>query len=321
MVFLRTASFTLVLAGLVHAAVVKRQDITSLSRDEISSFAPFTHFASTAYCKPSTTRDWSCGRALLAALSTTLCGYDILMAPLLANCQANSDFVPTASGGDGDATQFWYVGFSPSQNNSVIVAHQGTDTSKLLPILTDINLLREPLDSSLFPGVSSSVKAHVGFASEQAKTASTILSAVQQTLSAHSASSVTIVGHSLGAALALLDGVYLRLHLDKTVNVRVIGYGMPRVGNQDFANWVDAHLDGQVTHINNREDRIPTLPPRLLGFHHPSGEVHITDSGTWESCPGQDNPSTLCSVGDVSNNFKSNTNDHNGPYDGISMHC
>src|SRR6266702_6428297 len=118
-------------------------------------------------------------------------------------------------------------------------------------------------------------------------TAPTILSHVQQTLSAHGASSVTVVGHSLGAALSLLDGVYLRIHLSTSVNVRVVGYGMPRVGNQDFANWVDSHLGGHVTHINNREDPTPILPGRFLGFHHASGEVHITDSGTWENCPGE----------------------------------
>ncbi|KAI9440882.1 lipase class 3 family protein [Lactarius indigo] len=299
MVFLRSSALALVLAGLARAAAVKRQDITPLTTTQISSFAPFTHFASTAYCNPSTTINWTCG----------------------ANCQANSDFLPTASGGDGDATQFWYVGFSPSQNNTVIVAHQGTDTSKLLPILTDTNLSPAPLDTSLFPGVPSSVETHDGFALEQARTASTILSAVQQTLSTHHASSVTVVGHSLGAALALLDGVYLRLRLDASVNVRVIGYGMPRVGNQAFVNWVDTHLSGQVTRINNKEDPVPIVPNKLLGYHHASGEVHITDSGTWESCPGQDNPSTKCTVGDVPNIFKGNTKDHNGPYDGISMHC
>jgi predicted lipase len=115
-------------------------------------------------------------------------------------------------------------------------------------------------------------------------TATQILSAVQQALSTQPASSVTVVGHSLGAALALLDGIYLSLHLSASVKVQVIGYGMPRVGNQAFADYVDSHLD--VTHINNREDPIPILPGRFLGFHHPSGEVHITDSGIWESCPG-----------------------------------
>ena len=118
-------------------------------------------------------------------------------------------------------------------------------------------------------------------------TAPTILSYVNQTLVAHGASSVTIVGHSLGAAIALLDGVYLRDQLDKSVNVRVIGYGMPRVGNQNFANWVDKHLSGQVTHINNQLDPVPILPSMFLGFHHPAGEVHITGVGTWESCPGE----------------------------------
>ncbi|KAI9458357.1 lipase class 3 family protein [Lactarius psammicola] len=298
MVLLRSSTFALVLAGLVRAAVVKRQEITPLSSSQISSYAPFTHFASTAYCNPSTTGNWSCG----------------------ANCQENPDFESVASGGNGDGTQFWYVGFSPSQD-TVVVAHQGTDTKKLLPVLTDIDLFLESLDPTLFPGVPSSVQAHHGFALEQASTATTILSHVQQTLSEHSTSSVAVVGHSLGAALSLLDGVYLSLHLNASVNVRVIGYGMPRVGNQAFANWVDSHLGGQVMHINNRKDPVPTLPNRFLGFHHASGEVHITDSGTWENCPGQDNPSTLCTVGDVPNIFESNASDHHGPYDGISMGC
>ena len=181
------------------------------------------------------------------------------------------------------------------------------------------------------------------------RTATTVLSYVQQTLSAHSTLSVAIVGHSLGAALSLLDGVYLSLHLGASVNVRVIGYGMPRVGNQDFANWVDSHLGGQVTHINNKGDPIPIVPGRFLGFHHASGEVHITDSGTWENCPGeffslsgvrlrpfggvltrarrvalfsgQDNTATLCTVGDVPNLLKGNPSDHHGPYDGIFMGC
>ena len=58
-----------------------------------------------------------------------------------------------------------------------------------------------------------------------------------------------------------------------------------QVGNQDFANYVDGQ-DMLVTHINNKEDPVPILPGMFLGFHHPSGEVHITDSEVWESCPG-----------------------------------
>ena len=60
------------------------------------------------------------------------------------------------------------------------------------------------------------------------RTATAILSAVQSTISARKATKVTVVGHSLGAALALLDGVYLPLHISG-VSFRVVGYGMPRV--------------------------------------------------------------------------------------------
>ncbi|KDR85907.1 hypothetical protein GALMADRAFT_218973 [Galerina marginata CBS 339.88] len=273
----------------------KRQSITALTTSQISAFKPFTFFASAAYCNPSTTIKWTCG----------------------ANCAANADFIPVASGGDGSDTQFWYVGFSPSQA-TVVVGHQGTDTSSIEADATDVNAFLESLDPTLFPGVSSSVEAHSGFANEQAKTATTILSAVKSAIAAHSATKVTIVGHSLGAAIALLDGVYLPLHISG-VSFRVVGYGMPRVGNQAFANYVDAHLS--LTHINNKEDIVPILPGRFLGYHHPSGEVHIMDSNQWVNCPGQDNTSTECTVGDVPNIFDGNTGDHAGPYDGVTMGC
>ncbi|KAF8493055.1 lipase [Russula emetica] len=291
---------TLASVGLVHATVVrvKRQAITTLSSTQIAGFAPFTHLASAAYCNPSLTKNWDCG----------------------ANCQAVPDFQPVAAGGDGDSTQFWYVGSSPSLQ-TVIVAHQGTDPQELLADLTDIDFFLEPLDTSLFPGIPSGVEAHNGFASEQASTASGILSAVQNTLSTRGLSSVTVVGHSLGAALALLDGVFFSLQLPENVTVKVISYGMPRVGNQAFANFVDSQLSGRVTHVNNQEDPVPTVPGEFLGFHHPSGEIHIQDSGAWDACPGQDNPSDSCIVGDVSSILKGNLNDHDGPYAGITMGC
>ncbi|KAF8470282.1 lipase [Russula ochroleuca] len=292
--------FALASAVLVRATAisVKRQAIAPLSSTQIGVFAPFTHLASAAYCDPSTTRTWTCG----------------------ANCQAVPDFQPVAAGGDGSDTQFWYVGSSNSLN-TVIVAHQGTNPHQLLALLTDADFFLKQLDTSLFPGIPSSVEAHSGFVDEQAKTASEILFHVQNTLSTQGLSSVTVVGHSLGGALALLDGVYLSLQLPKTVAVKVISYGMPRVGNQAFANFVDSQLSGVVTHINNEEDPIPIVPGRTLGFHHPSGEIHIQDSGVWDACPGQDNPSQLCIVGDVNNIFEGNLNDHTGPYAGITMGC
>lgn len=200
--------------------------------------------------------------------------------------------------------------------------------SHSLSLFTDANIAFKSLDTTLFPGVPFAIQVHSGFASTQAQTAPSILSAVKSTLSTYvsSAPSVTLVGHSLGAAISLLDAVYLPLHLPSETQFKYIGYGLPRVGNQPFANYVDNHLtimDGEqgLTRINNKEDPIPINPGMYLGFHHPSGEVHIQDSGAWDACPGQDNPSTLCVVGDVPNDFQGNLTNHDGPYDGVTMGC
>ncbi|THH12073.1 hypothetical protein EW145_g245 [Phellinidium pouzarii] len=265
---------------LASPLATKRQSITTLSTTQISAFKPFTFFASAAYCDPSTTINWSCGR---------------------------------------------YVGFDPSLN-TVIAAHQGTNTSSIVAELTDLDIFMKNLDSTLFPGIDPSVGVHSGFADSQARSAPDILSAVQQTLSAHPGASVTMTGHSLGAALALLDAVYLPLHLPTGTSFKTVTYGMPRVGNLAFANYVDAQITSLsggtgLTHINNKEDPVPILPGMFLGFHHPSGEVHIQDSDAWDACPGQDNSSDLCIVGDVPNVFESDEADHDGPYDGVEMGC
>jgi len=82
----------------------------------------------------------------------------------------------------------------------------------------------------------------------------------------------------------------------------MVGFGMPRVGNLAFADYVDTTHSGSVTHVNNRRDPIAIVPGRLMGFEHPSGEVHIQDaSGAWVACPGQDDTSSHCSAGNVPN--------------------
>ncbi|KAI0285654.1 lipase [Russula brevipes] len=280
--------------GLAHhaAAVSKRQAEVTLLPEQVEAFKPYSLYAAAAYCPPSQTLSWSCG----------------------ASCAGSPTFQPYASGGNGNSVQFWFVGWDPNLS-SVIVAHQGTNPTKLMADLTDLDFPLKKLDPDLFPGLPPSIRAHEGFAKEHAKTAPIILAAVLSLLEQHSASSVVVTGHSLGAALALLDAVYLPLHLPEGTGVRAVTYGMPRVGNRPFANYVDAALPGNVTHVNNKKDPVPTVPWRFMGFVHPAGEVHIQHSGAWVACEGQDDPSPLCVVGDEPNLLHGNILDHLGPYD------
>ncbi|KAF7986533.1 hypothetical protein HWV62_26246 [Athelia sp. TMB] len=295
----------------------RRQSITALSTSQINAFTPYTYYASAAYCAASTTASWSCGAACSAnsKFEVVASGGDGDSVQYSA-CSANSKFEVVASGGDGDSVQYWYVGYDPSLK-TVIVAHQGTDPSELLPLLTDADIITENLSSSLFPGISTSIEVHSGFAGAQADAATQVLAAVKTAMSKGNTQSVTLTGHSLGAAIALLDSVYLPLHLPSSTTFKTVVYGLPRVGNQAFANYVDANL--HLTHINNLKDPIPIVPGRFLGFVHPSGEVHIESSGEWASCPGQDNTSTSCIVGDEPNLLDADLSNHDGPYNGVTM--
>jgi len=273
-----------------------RQSITALATSQIDQFTPYTYYASAGYCTNTQTLAWDCG----------------------TNCDANPGFKPVASGGNGDSVQYWFVGYDPNLD-TVIVSHQGTNPSEILPLVTDADFFLTTLDSTFFPGISSDIEVHNGFQDAQTSTATDVLAAVESAMSTYSTTSVTMVGHSLGAAITLLDSVYLPLWLPAGTTFTTIGYGLPRVGNQAFADYVDANL--HLTHINNEEDPIPICPGMFLDFVHPAGEVHIQDSGEWASCPGQDNPSTQCIVGDVPEIWDGDESDHDGPYNGVEMGC
>ncbi|KAI0741773.1 lipase [Daedaleopsis nitida] len=297
-----TATATLVVATLSRAAptsqFVQREAISALSSAQIASYKQSSFYASAGYCSPSATLAWNCG----------------------VNCQANPTFQPLASGGDGSDVQFWFVGYDPSLD-TVVVSNQGTHPEAVIPLITDGEIVLENLDSTLFPGLSTSIEAHHGFAKAHSKSAQDILNAVRQATTEFGTQNVLLTGHSLGAAISLLHTVYLPLHLP-SVKITFVGYGLPRVGNQAFADYIDAHdAVASVAHVNNKEDFIPILPGISFGYHHPSGEIHIQDSGVWVACPGQDNDSSECTTGDVESILGGDESDHDGPYNGVMMGC
>ncbi|KAF5322219.1 hypothetical protein D9619_001889 [Psilocybe cf. subviscida] len=275
-------------------ASIQERSVSALSSSDLSSLAPFTQFARAAYCSGLST--WSCGAA----------------------CKANSDFQVTLAGGDGNAIQQFFVGFSPSQN-SIIVAHEGTDPTQLVSDLTDINILMDNLDSTLFPGVPSSVDVHDGFRNEQALTAPAILKEVKRLMSVKGVNTVTTVGHSLGGALAELDALFLTLNLPSSASVKSVTYGTPRVGNPAFASFFDSKV-ANFKRINNELDIVPIVPGRFLGFEHPHGEIHIISPNNAVACSGDDDATdSQCTISSVPNVLEGNILNHLGPYQGISI--
>ncbi len=80
---------------------------------------------------------------------------------------------------------------------------------------------------------------------------------------------ITIAGHSLGGALAMLAGQLLLSHDLEGYRraLSICTFGAPRTGNNGFAAWFE---DVEVVRYINSEDTVPTLPP-------PTGKVFGPD--------------------------------------------
>ncbi|GLB38530.1 putative alpha beta-hydrolase [Lyophyllum shimeji] len=266
----------------------------ALAANQLSSLVPFTQFARAAYCEPKKIEGWNCGQA----------------------CDALPGFEATLTGGDGDAEQFFFVGHWP-QENTVVVAHQGTDPLKLQAVLTDLEVLRGPLDSALFPGIPDNVSVHTGFRDQHAIASKQILTEVQRLLATTGSSKVITVGHSLGGAVAMLSALSMRLQLPADVSVTSTTFGAPRVGDQEFANFFDSKIP-DFRRVNNEKDLVPIIPGRFLGFVHPQGEIHLLSKGRAVACAGQDNANDAqCQIETVPNVLEGNILNHLGPYEGV----
>ncbi len=65
------------------------------------------------------------------------------------------------------------------------------------------------------------------------------------------------------------------------ISIQTTTLGSPRVGNQAFADFVDASLSsGDFARITNKADPVPHLPPLALDFVHAQGEVHLGGHGS-----------------------------------------
>lgn len=122
----------------------------------------------------------------------------------------------------------------------------------------------------------------------------TILPIVLQALQTHPDYEVTLVGHSLGGAVATLAGLEMRL---KGWDPLVTTFGAPMVGNAEFAAFLDdAFQIGKYDHshsgagedpdldpetwrirrVTHVDDPVPLLPLREWGYAPHAAEVYIS---------------------------------------------
>ncbi|CAL8467464.1 g7002 [Coccomyxa elongata] len=169
------------------------------------------------------------------------------------------------------------------QNSTAVFAWRGTVDRQ--DWIANFHLMlqndnQSPVLDQLFPGA----KTHEGFTSQfravtdQASNSSyNIKSVLEQQSNGRPSTKVICTGHSLGAALASLCGVWSSLRwLD--ADVRVVTFGSPAVGNQEFANAFKLAV-GRSYRLVDRMDVVPALPP-FDGYVHLDYSQWIQDNGT-----------------------------------------
>jgi hypothetical protein len=259
------------LRSLAHPVVrshVRRDNAASvsiLSTDAVDTFHGHALLAQAAYCDDAA--------AALPQIDMLLIGGDGGETP---RCE------PVASTHLSMSKMIWtvFVGHDPSTNN-LVIAHEGTATNNLSSILIDAQLLLSPLNTTFFPNAPSGIEVHQGFGKTFELTANEILNAVQKGISTNNVSrycddatmrrtlltplsqsaTVLVSGHSLGAALAgtmwiyfvvfrsltphtspiVMTSIFLKQNLNG-LNVSTAVFGLPRGGNQAWADFVDANV-------------------------------------------------------------------------------
>jgi hypothetical protein len=144
---------------------------------------------------------------------------------------------------------------------------------------------------------------HTGFYSSWLHTRKVILPHLTDAIEKYPGYKLTLVGHSLGGAVAALAGLDF---IARGWEPRVTTFGEPRIGNKEFMAYMNEQFNitsneatnrfHRVTHVG---DPVPLLPLAEWGFTMHSEEIFISASHLPPSvadiqyCEGDEDPSCI----------------------------
>ncbi|KAG0498458.1 hypothetical protein HPP92_003149 [Vanilla planifolia] len=172
-----------------------------------------------------------------------------------------------------------YVGVARDLN-SVIVVFRGTQENSIQNWIEDLYWKQLDLNYDEMPGAM----VHHGFYAAYHNTTmrSGVLIGLQKTRELYGDMRITVVGHSMGGAMAAFCALDLKVNYGVD-DVQLMTFGQPRIGNAIFSSYFKTHLPNAVR-VTNGHDVVPHLPPYYPLFphktyHHFPTEVWIHNVG------------------------------------------
>ncbi|CAM9917812.1 unnamed protein product [Ectocarpus fasciculatus] len=182
----------------------------------------------------------------------------------------------------------------------IVITFSGTDPSSVKNWIDDLEATMVP---NTYGGLCEECMVHRGFLAAYDLVKDQVRSAIARHMQYHPHVQILITGHSLGAALAVLCFLDLRVNqgLGQGPNSSVFFtpiyvYGSPRVGNEAFAT-LTTRPGVSIFRLVHHRDPVPHLPLAAWGYHHPPKEVFYAedmlsykicdDSGEDDTCSNQ----------------------------------
>lgn len=158
-------------------------------------------------------------------------------------------------------------------------------------------------------------EVHSGFLNQYLPIKDKIRTALLNLKNKHPNAEIAILGHSLGAALATL--AFLDLY-DEVKPDYFYTYGLPRVGNQAFVDFVDQNFqDILKVRITHYKDIVPRVPGTSLGYRHFKTEVFYYEENSMKFRICKENEDVSCIEQFLLINFS--IEDHRKLF-GLNMH-
>jgi hypothetical protein len=178
-----------------------------------------------------------------------------------------------------------YIGILPTTKSIYVVIRGSSSTMNWLD---DFEVKLVPYNT--FP--ECNCKVHYGFYNSALGVVNKTIDTVKILQKQYPGYSVLVTGHSYAASV----GQLLAMELVKNgINVNLYNYGQPRVGDANYATFVNTQILEYYRTTHNR-DIVPHVPPiEGFGYYHSCREIFEDSTGKLTVCSASNCEDPVCS--------------------------